>query len=507
MDLETYLKEPLPFYDEINRYLDPSAPITIFEIGSCEGEDTIKLRGKFPNASIYCFEPLQKNITRFKNHLKKYQAEGPKVFKLALSNKNGEATFHVSSGQPDHLPKTKDWDYGNKSSSLFPPKEHTKTHEWIKFDFKQKVKTQRLDSFCEQQNVHKVDFIYMDVQGAELMVLEGAGRKLRDVTAIWLEVEAIELYAKQPIKKDVEAFMKKNGFSCLKSTVDAISGDQLYINNRVLRRIKPSLIRRGGSKIKRAARKLHALSGRRYTQPLLLDDPSLTVGTTNLSVRESWLEKTLKKITKGKHILDAGAGELQYKRFCKHLKYTAQDFGGYDGQGNVQGLQMETWDNSKLDMVSDIASIPVKDRSFDAIMCIEVFEHIPHPTEAIKEFSRIIKKGGKLVITTPVSSLTHFAPFYFYNGYSRYYFEKLLPEQGFKIKEIAYNGNFFEYLAQELRRIDQVTETYADTALSLTPKERAARTTLLTKLQKLSETGNASSEILSLGIMVVAEKI
>jgi SAM-dependent methyltransferase len=120
--------------------------------------------------------------------------------------------------------------------------------------------------------------------------------------------------------------------------------------------------------------------------------PASSVGKSNISNRERWLKKTLRKIPKGKKILDAGAGELQYKKYCEHLKYTSQDFAEYNGEGNTSGLQMGSWDNTKLDIVSDITSIPVANASFDAIMCVEVFEHIPKPIDAIKEFSRILKK-------------------------------------------------------------------------------------------------------------------
>lgn len=64
------------------------------------------------------------------------------------------------------------------------------------------------------------------------------------------------------------------------------------------------------------------------------------VGTHNQVAREAWLEKTLKRIPAGSRILDAGAGEQAYKRFCKHLNYVAQDFAKYDGRGNASGLQM-----------------------------------------------------------------------------------------------------------------------------------------------------------------------
>ena len=44
-----------------------------------------------------------------------------------------------------------------------------------------------------------------------------------------------------------------------------------------------------------------------------------TVGTKNQSNREAWLERTLNQIPTGSRILDAGAGEQKYKRFCPHL--------------------------------------------------------------------------------------------------------------------------------------------------------------------------------------------
>ena len=117
-------------------------------------------------------------------------------------------------------------------------------------------------------------------------------------------------------------------------------------------------------------------------------------GRKNKITRDLWIERTLGQITKGSKILDAGAGELQYKKYCQHLEYVSQDFGQYDGKGNSEGLQTEKWDNTKLDIFSDITNIPVTDSSFDTIMCIEVFEHIPEPINSIKEFSRIIKQGG-----------------------------------------------------------------------------------------------------------------
>lgn len=232
-----------------------------------------------------------------------------------------------------------------------------------------------------------------------------------------------------------------------------------------------------------------------------------TVGTQNQATREVWLEKTLKKVPAGSRILDAGAGEQQYKRLCSHLNYVSQDFGQYNGQGNGAGLQTESWDQSKLDVISDITSIPEPDASFDAIMCIEVFEHIPEPVKAVEEFSRILKPGGILIITAPFCSLTHFAPYYFANGYSKYWYEKILSENDFKIEEIDFNGNFFEYLAQELRRIPSMGKRYTKLNISTRLLNRIGLHIILKLLNALSNENMGSEEMLCFGLHVLAKKL
>lgn len=230
MRIEDYIRQPLPFENEINEYFAKEDPITIFEVGACEGEDTVRLRRRFPHANIYAFEPLPKNIKRIHENFRRYQITSVDVHALALSDKDGEAEFYVSSGHPDDLPKTNDWDYGNKSSSLLAPKETKKIHKWLKFNNKIKVKTRRLDSFCKENGIDNIDFMFLDVQGAELKVLKGLGESLSIVKMIWMEVEAVELYSKQPLKRDVESFMKSKGYKCIKNTVNSVSGDQLYVH-------------------------------------------------------------------------------------------------------------------------------------------------------------------------------------------------------------------------------------------------------------------------------------
>ncbi len=108
-------------------------------------------------------------------------------------------------------------------------------------------------------------------------------------------------------------------------------------------------------------------------------------------------------------------------------------------------MQTGTWDNSKIDIVSDITSIPRPDQSYDAIMCTEVFEHIPDPKAALLEFNRLLKKGGYLLMTAPFSSLTHFAPYHFATGFNRYFYEHHLGNLGFEILDLQMNGNFLKW--------------------------------------------------------------
>lgn len=228
------------------------------------------------------------------------------------------------------------------------------------------------------------------------------------------------------------------------------------------------------------------------------------VGTQNLATRELWLKETLLKVPAGFRILDAGAGELQYKPFCDHLNYVAQDFAQYDGKGDGLGLQTGAWDQTKLDIVSDITKIPESDNSFDAVMCIEVLEHVPYPVDALKELARLIRPDGYLIITAPFCSLTHFAPHFYQTGYSRYFYEYWLEKFNFDILDIQYNGNYFEYLAQEIRRIPHVSNIYAKQPITAHKQEVIGQ--MLNLLGELSQNGDSSKEFLCFGLHIFARK-
>lgn len=229
-----------------------------------------------------------------------------------------------------------------------------------------------------------------------------------------------------------------------------------------------------------------------------------TCGTTNQAAREAWLKATLSTIPEGSRILDAGAGELRYRPLCAHLNYVSQDFGQYDGRGDGSGLQKNEWKQDGVDIVSDIVAIPEPDASFDAVMCIEVLEHLPEPVAALRELTRLLKPDGHLVLTAPVCSLTHYAPYFFHTGYSRHFYEHWLGRLGYSILELEANGNYFEYLAQETRRIPVMAEKYASNGVCSLDRLALNRTTRL--LAHLSARDRGSNEVLAYGWHILARK-
>lgn len=226
------------------------------------------------------------------------------------------------------------------------------------------------------------------------------------------------------------------------------------------------------------------------------------VGKYNDSTREAWVAKVLKEIPPGSRILDAGAGEKIYEKHCLHLDYVSQDFCKYDGKGNEKGLQVGLWNPTSPDIISDITEIPEPNGSFEAIMCIEVFEHLPAPIRAIQEFYRLLKKNGLLIITAPFCSLTHFAPYHYYSGFNRYFYKTNVSMQGFEILEITENGNYFEYIAQEVRRIPEVARRYTGKPSGIL--DYILIKLVLRMLNKYSKQDNGSKEILNYGFFVKA---
>ena len=52
-----------------------------------------------------------------------------------------------------------------------------------------------------------------------------------------------------------------------------------------------------------------------------------------------------------------------------------------------------------------VTKLPFEDGELDAVTCTEVIEHLEDPKAAIKELHRVVKKGGTIVVTTPIENM------------------------------------------------------------------------------------------------------
>ncbi|MES2796047.1 MAG: FkbM family methyltransferase [Bacteroidota bacterium] len=231
-----YILTDSPLKKDLLKLFKKNDKLTILDIGGCEGEESIRYSRIFPFSSIYTFEPLPENQKLVAENIIKYNAKNVELVPLAVSNENGVSQFYVSSGNPENQSNNLEWDFGNKSSSLLFP-ESNNNPQWLKFNEIINVQTIALNKFLIKNKIAEIDFIHMDVQGAELKVLMGANDYIKKTKAIWLEVANVELYKGQPLRRDIEDFMNSNEFYLVKSEFEGQVGDQFYLNKRFFKTI------------------------------------------------------------------------------------------------------------------------------------------------------------------------------------------------------------------------------------------------------------------------------
>lgn len=99
---------------------------------------------------------------------------------------------------------------------------------------------------------------------------------------------------------------------------------------------------------------------------------------------DRFFESKLKELSKKKKILDVGGGN-PFQKYMKKYELWFKD------------CSYETLDISdyyKPTIVGDIHNMPIKDESYDGILCLSVLEHVDNPNKAVSELYRILKKDG-----------------------------------------------------------------------------------------------------------------
>ncbi len=182
--------------------------------------------------------------------------------------------------------------------------------------------------------------------------------------------------------------------------------------------------------------------------------------------RIDWVSDRLRQLPPKTRLLDAGCGSQQYRKFCQHLHYESQDFGQYSvDEADSLTASQTPYEYGRIDYVSNIWEIPVPAESFDAVLCTEVFEHIPHPTETIAEFSRILRPGGQLLLTVPSNCLRHMDPYFFFSGFSDRYLRHFLEKYGFQVTEMTVVGDYNRWMLAEVARTAALSGWWAKIAM------------------------------------------
>ncbi|MBO4228425.1 FkbM family methyltransferase [Bradyrhizobium neotropicale] len=212
-------KPSLTVHRRIVSLLQKPDPV-ILDIGCNDGTDTRKFLELCPQAQLYCFEPDPRAAARFKKNLDLF-LDRVKLFEIAISDRNGRIEFHPSNGDGD----AKEWDL---SGSIRRPKNHLVEYGWVRFDDPISVETRRLDDWCSQANIKDIDFIWMDVQGAESDVIAGGKQTLSNTRFIYTEYSDQELYEGQ---KSLQAILDLlPSFEVVTQYPHGVEGDVLLRN-------------------------------------------------------------------------------------------------------------------------------------------------------------------------------------------------------------------------------------------------------------------------------------
>lgn len=146
------------------------------------------------------------------------------VIEAAASDTEGTAGFNITSM--------------DQSSSLLDLRDHATLYPKIGVERQITVRTARLDDLLAEQGLDMaaINFIAMDIQGAELLALRGAQSALKGIEALQLEVNYSELYEGCPLIDDIDAFLHERQFIRVMTNTPYSEewGDALYVKRPMI---------------------------------------------------------------------------------------------------------------------------------------------------------------------------------------------------------------------------------------------------------------------------------
>lgn len=203
---------------EIFRLLGDS-PV-IFEVGAHKGMDTIEFLILFPRGQVWAFEAELQNFRRLVERVQDF--DNVNLVMAAVSDTAGVSLFHQSSGHNDA-----------SGSLLHPSAAMQELYPSMHFDQEKTsaVPTVKLDDFVKVADVDHIDFLWMDIQGAELMALRGGQQIIEHTHFIYLEVCLTSLYSGSPSYEEISSYLRQKGFKVAREFLpDNTYGNVLFEN-------------------------------------------------------------------------------------------------------------------------------------------------------------------------------------------------------------------------------------------------------------------------------------
>lgn len=185
----------------------PENPV-IVEAGTAGGADTKMFKELWPNSVIYGFEAHPDSYEGTINNLAEFS--NVYIYPLALSDTNGTTTFYLSQENGGASSLLKD----NFSNITYPDYFDIEEppEEGHYQDLPITVQTVTLDSFLAKKGIKKIDFVWLDTEGAELMILSGATNYLKEASALSVEVNFQEFRKGMTQFADLNKFLTDQDF-------------------------------------------------------------------------------------------------------------------------------------------------------------------------------------------------------------------------------------------------------------------------------------------------------
>ncbi len=198
----------------------------IWEIGSRDGQDALVMSEIFPEAIISSFEPNPDTFRMVEEVSRKSHGKIT-ALNIALSSSDGEITFN----KIDTTSTITTWADGNPgASSMFIANGKYEIEKYVQIPIK--VKSNRAKTLIENQGLATPNLIWMDVQGAEGLVIEGFGQHIANVDFIYVELSLKPLYTGQALAGDIVKLLSTDFYWYSNLTYGAWQFDALFINKK-----------------------------------------------------------------------------------------------------------------------------------------------------------------------------------------------------------------------------------------------------------------------------------